>query len=300
MTNLTSIEKLKFEKLFGMGSGYVLEFSNRTFQGFVAENVNQDIYDDKYVFEGTSKANRLRVFWDTEPASLVGKLLSALLECWKTNKLIGGDNITQNEQKIYDECEKIVEKLINIKTVANVDALKPNKEDENFQLLAKSIKESIEKGEPEAVLDRLHTFIVRYVRELCNKHTIDYDKNIPLHSLFGGYVKFLKQEKFIDSDMTERILKSSIAVLEAFNGVRNNQSFAHDNPVLNYNESVLIFDNISNTIKFIESVEQRIAEQIKKKYKEVITLDSLSSSEEEIEAAGDSWLQNKIDIQRGK
>ena len=59
--------------------------------------------------------------------------------------------------------------------------------------------------------------------------------------------------------MTERILKSSISVLEAFNNVRNNQSFAHDNPLLNYNESILILNNVSNTIKFIESVEKDIA-----------------------------------------
>ena len=43
-------------------------------------------------------------------------------------------------------------------------------------------------------------------------------------------MKRLKVEGQIDSEMTERILKSSIPVLEAFNDVRNNQSFAHDNP----------------------------------------------------------------------
>ena len=56
--------------------------------------------------------------------------------------------------------------------------------------------------------------------------------------------------------MTERILKSSISILEAFNDVRNNQSFAHDNPILNYNESILIFNNVSSVIKFIESIEK--------------------------------------------
>jgi hypothetical protein len=62
--------------------------------------------------------------------------------------------------------------------------------------------------------------------------------------------------------VTERILKSSIAVLEAFNKVRNDQSFAHDNPILNYNESLLIFNNVANAIKFIESVEQdRVEDQ---------------------------------------
>jgi hypothetical protein len=55
--------------------------------------------------------------------------------------------------------------------------------------------------------------------------------------------------------MSERILKYSIHVLEAFNDIRNNKSFAHDNPILNYDESCLIFNSVSNTIKFIEAIE---------------------------------------------
>jgi len=34
MSDLTSVEKLKLEKIFEMGGGYVLDFSNRTFQEF--------------------------------------------------------------------------------------------------------------------------------------------------------------------------------------------------------------------------------------------------------------------------
>jgi hypothetical protein len=60
--------------------------------------------------------------------------------------------------------------------------------------------------------------------------------------------------------MTERILKSSISILESFNDVRNYQSFAHDNPILNYHESVLIFNNVSSAIKFIEAIEKERSE----------------------------------------
>jgi len=96
---------------------------------------------------------------------------------------------------------------------------------------------------------------VKYVRHLCDKHGIGYDNNKPLHSLFGEYVKHLTAKDLIKSGMTERILKSSISILEAFNDVRNNQSFAHDNPILNYDESILIFNNVSSSIKFIEAIE---------------------------------------------
>ena len=45
--------------------------------------------------------------------------------------------------------------------------------------------------------------------------------------------------------------------MDAFNDVRNNKSFAHDNPILNYSESVLIFNNVTNSIKFIEIIEDK-------------------------------------------
>lgn len=50
--------------------------------------------------------------------------------------------------------------------------------------------------------------------------------------------------------MLERILKSNISILEAFNEVRNNQSLAHDNTPLNKSESKFIFNSVVNAIKF--------------------------------------------------
>ena len=54
--------------------------------------------------------------------------------------------------------------------------------------------------------------------------------------------------------MTDRILKSSISTLEAFNHVRNNQSLAHDNVLLNYDEALLIFNHVSASIRFLRGL----------------------------------------------
>ncbi len=80
MSDLSSIEKLKLEKLFEMGGGYVLDFSNRTFQEFILDNVGIDIYDSKYDYASGSKANRLRAFWSEESNYLVSKLIFESLE----------------------------------------------------------------------------------------------------------------------------------------------------------------------------------------------------------------------------
>ena len=50
--------------------------------------------------------------------------------------------------------------------------------------------------------------------------------------------------------------------MEAFNRVRNDQSFAHDNEVLNYNESLLIFGHVTSSIRFIEAIEKRATEKL--------------------------------------
>jgi hypothetical protein len=255
MSDLSSIEKLKLEKLFDMGSGYILDFSNRTFSEFILENTGVEIYDGKYDYASGSKANRLRAFWQKEPNHVVGQLLTILLEYWKVKKQAGYSEITSAEQTLYDECLRIAERLKQDSPVEHIEAIWPIVEDRDFTLLTKSIKESLRNNEPEVALDRLHTFVVKYVRQLCDKHGIGHDKNKPLHSLFGEYVKHLRQNNLIESQMTERILKTSVSILEAFNDVRNNQSFAHDNPILNYSESVLIFNNVTSTIKFLQSIE---------------------------------------------
>ncbi|WP_303917894.1 abortive infection family protein [Draconibacterium sediminis] len=260
MSDLSKIERLKLEKMLDMGGGYVLDFSNRTFEEFILESTRLEIYSDKYDFWSGSKANRLRAFWDKEPNYLVGKLTKDLLEYWKTNNLLNGNEVSKPEQDLYEECLKIVDRLNQDVPVEQFEVLQPNVDDKDFNMLSKSIRESIINNEPESALDRLHTFVVKYVRQLCLDHGLQVDKEKPLHSIFGEYVKFLKSNELIDSNMTERILKSSISILDAFNSVRNTQSFAHDNPILNYNESILIFNNVSSSIRFIESVEQKIAD----------------------------------------
>jgi hypothetical protein len=255
MSNLSSIEKIKLEKIFEMGGGYILDFSNRTFQEFILDNCGIDIYDIKYDYGSGSKANRLRAFWSKEPNQIVGKLIFDLLDYWTAQKTISSIDIKQAEQNLLNDCYKISERLLHESLVENIESIQSYSDDKDFSLLSKSIRESIAKNEPEAALDRLHTYTVKYLRQLCDKHSIDYHKETPLHSLFGGYVKYLMQNKIIESEMTERILKSSISILESFNIVRNEQSFAHDNPILNYNESILIFSNIATSIKFIDSIE---------------------------------------------
>lgn len=253
MSVLTFLEKYKLEKLLSMGGGYVLDFSNRTFQEFVGDVVGKNIYSNQYDYASGSKANRLRAFWKVEPNHTVGRLMTDMIDYAET---LADD---EEQMVLVAACRKIAKRLLDSAPVADLDAIAPNSPSRTFDALAKSVRESIENNEPEAGLDRLHTFVVKYMRTLCGRHSIATGKDKPLHSCFGEYIKFLRSGELLGSEMTERILKSSISILDAFNDVRNNKSFAHDNELLGYDESLLIFNNVSSLIRFLEAVEARVA-----------------------------------------
>ncbi len=106
MSDLTVAERAVLEKLLGMGSGYVLNFSDRTFQGFVAESVGIDILADKYAVSGSSKAKRLRTFWRIEANHIVGKLLVDLQKYARNTSL--GDV----DDHLAEECAAISDRLL--------------------------------------------------------------------------------------------------------------------------------------------------------------------------------------------
>jgi len=255
MADLNFIEKNNLESLFGMGSGYVLDFSNRTFQEFFSDSVCKNIYDDKYNQASGSKANLLRAFWRIEANHLVGKLLQDLLDYAETL------TFTQSKSLLIEKCRCTAVRLLQSSPVPEIDAIVPNAPGRTFETLARSVRDSIENNEPEAGLDRLHTFVVKYIRAICERHSLPVDRDRPLHSSFGEYIKYLRLMKLLHSEMTERILRSCISTLEAFNHVRNNQSFAHDNEILNYGESLLIFNHVTAAIRFIESIESDQSKQ---------------------------------------
>ena len=300
MSELKTIERTKLERFLEMGGGYVCDFTNRTFREFISETTGNDIYDDKYTLFGDSKANRLRAFWKIESDQLVAKALDKLLDYWKSELTnLPPYNHDPFDPELYGECKKIVSNLRSTHIVDDITTIPSISEGNDTSRLSKLIKESIESNLPEEALDRLHTLVVKYFRELCNRHSIQYEKDVPIHSLVGSYIKFLKKNSYIETEMSERILKSSISIFESFNSVRNDHSFAHDNPILNYNESMLIVKYVSSTIHYTEIIEQKILER-KKKSTKFIKWDDIPYTEEEIEAAGDQWIQQQIDLERGK
>ena len=84
MAKLSFTEKQLIERVFGMGSGYVLNFSNREFEEFMKDVVSYNIYQK---YPGLSKAKMLRQFIEDESDAYVGKMIILLINYMKSNSL---------------------------------------------------------------------------------------------------------------------------------------------------------------------------------------------------------------------
>lgn len=256
MAEISYDERRALEKFIKWknGAGYVLDFSDKSFNLFLGDATGIDIDHEKYRVHGTSKANRLSAFVKSESDEIVGKLLSAMYEHKMFLYKKAGEDINEQE---FKDLLRFFKRLLGETVIEDINAIQAINDDKDFNQLAKLIRESIEKNQPEAVLDRLHTFMFKFIRELCARHGIKYGKEENLNATYGHYIKGIRGKDFIESEMADKIIQYSFQVMQAFNDIRNNKSFAHDNPVLNYDESVLIFANVTASVKFIQAIEAR-------------------------------------------
>lgn len=252
-------EKRDIETALGMGSGYVLDFSNRTFADFIASSIGIDIDAAEFSGFGNSKANRLRCFFEKAGDYQAGRLLSDLItHARQTAETNAWSPPREADLQRFNRCQAVAAHLLSVQPVANLDALRPNTDDDkDFAVLAKVIREGIERHEPGPVLDRLHTFCVKYFRTICQRRGIVFERTDNLGNLVGKYVKYLEQNNIMEAKITIQIMKSSISTFSDFNYIRNNKSLAHDNQTLNDQEAMLLFNAVANTIKFIEFLEAK-------------------------------------------
>lgn len=113
MSSLTDIEKRYLEKLLDMGGGYVLNpiYNDDTY-GSLFQRHGINIHGPKYQTYGTSKAKKMRSFWEQAPDSVVGKVLSELMDSYEADGELNGREI---DQPVLEKGRGIAARLLGIK-----------------------------------------------------------------------------------------------------------------------------------------------------------------------------------------
>ena len=253
MVELKSAEIQIIDRAFQTEPGYCLDFSDRTFRSFFEEEFRLDIDDSKYRENGSSKMNRLRTFCKVEEGAFVSKVLRGLLKYRATRP-----HLQPLVPSIELSVQELISKIEGINFIARTDAIVSFERSESLGELIASIERDILADKPQVALDRLHTYCQKKFSYLIEKRTgTKCDRSEPLNSRYGRYVKSVIENTEI-SAMSKQILTSFNKVLERFNFVRNEQSAAHDNELLNKAEARFIFDSMSAILRFVQTIDAEL------------------------------------------
>ncbi len=107
MSSLSTAEKAYLEKLLNMSTGWVLDLPDAKF-GELFNRFNVAIHSEKYQTTGSSKARKMRSFWEQEPDPLVGSVLSELLDTYEAECDLKG---MDRDILVLDKCQEIVGRL---------------------------------------------------------------------------------------------------------------------------------------------------------------------------------------------
>jgi hypothetical protein len=242
------------------------------------------------IFEnGKFKKLLLRVLKDNNELVLMNKLGDCDIElknvgnAFYTRKIRGRWNCEAIDVKIYTQDSKMSiftdkdkftikefsDKLLpEERVIGEIDILPlleetisvtfPKTSSQELETLTKDINDAINKNEPSLVLDRLHTFSTKYLRELCEKYGIkiqnDDGKKYPLHSLAGSLKNYYTNSGML-SKFSVTAISSFISLFDSYNEIRNNKSYAHDNDILPNTESVFVLQTVSAMLNFLDKIE---------------------------------------------
>lgn len=124
----------------------------------------------------------------------------------------------------------------------------------------KKLKEDIEnniiKRNFQLVVDRLHTYYGLYLQEIVDKIKLQSEKDSNNHIVFSKANKKIA-EYLYDNKLITEFEKSEIiyanSLLEQYNKVRNNASFAHPNSVISNESAEFIVQIFSATLSLLDS-----------------------------------------------
>lgn len=190
MSNLSNKTKNSLNDLFGMRSGYVLDFSNATFEEFIIDSIGINVYDDTGYEDYKSKAKKLRQIFEQESDMKVVKLIEDLLDRFDDIKLRNGDRLTPIEKK---QLSQIRQELENLETSGDSIELSGSLEEKIKHISTRSAK-FYEMSQDEKLKELVNLF--EYMLKEDNKYRLinieNYSFNLIDFETFKAFKKRLQ------------------------------------------------------------------------------------------------------------
>ncbi|MBJ7415895.1 MAG: hypothetical protein JHC88_10670 [Niveispirillum sp.] len=245
-----SLDMWLVDQALEMTDGYVLDFSDKTFNDFVRRRFGIDATAPIYSVNGSSKAKRLRALLRSVVPGAQAEILRVF---WDYRQQRGARKSL--EPQVQTDFLTMIERLEGADPQIDLTIVEKFSDDVTLGELVQAIQRDIQANKPHAALDRLHTYAMKKFADLLDRDGIEFDHNDPLHSRAGRYINNLRQTSKI-GEYSAKIAKSAVQIMEQFNHVRNNQSLAHDNEMLSLAEGRYVFETVLSLLRFVKALDE--------------------------------------------
>jgi hypothetical protein len=157
------------DEVLGMTQGYVLDFSDKTFNDFVRRTFGIDVTAPTYTVGGTSKAKRMRAFLR---ALVPGAQAEVLRKFWAHRQRSSAAFPTL-EPRVESAFFEMVAQLEGGNQPIDLGVVEKFNDDETLSELVDAIEREIQANSPHAALDRLHTYTMKKFAELLKADGIE-------------------------------------------------------------------------------------------------------------------------------
>jgi len=104
-----------------------------------------------------------------------------------------------------------------------------------------------------SALDRVHTVLHGYLKNVCKDAEIIYSEEVTLNQLLNTLKK--SHPALVNrNENTDQILKSLANILDKLNPLRNNSSLAHSNDtLLDHDEAMIVINTVNTILSYLDS-----------------------------------------------
>ncbi|MEW8146816.1 MAG: abortive infection family protein [Candidatus Thiodiazotropha endolucinida] len=240
MPKLKRTEMRMLNSIFDMESGYCLNFSDRTMAEFFVDELDIVIYQEKYSFNGSSKAKHVRAFIEIEDNYIVSKFLRKLWDYKVTECNYNNDDIANQKHRLFELIERLESCVSNIAVGKLSDKAQALDLDTVTRDLDRALSDA--KEDPESALTSASSSLESVCRSLLIEMGEDLPKTKDLMNLYKAVRKPLglsPEKSNFPSEISNDVLKilgGLTTVVEGVGAIRTHGGDAH---VREYN--VLVF-----------------------------------------------------------
>lgn len=237
----SEISKLVY-KYIGVSGGYLGDFSYRTHHEFYIE---LDLKIDPYTYDGTTRERFTNILSESAP-DVQARILEGVLDRFP----VGSSDLRTQEQ-----AAEIRRWILRLRAGPHVEQPTLRITSEVVERALLDAQELLRATGATSGVDRIHTALHGYLREVCSAAEIKTSEDASLTELFKqvreSHPAF--RELGPRSDDVLRVLKALGTILDSLNPLRNKASVAHPNPaLLPESEAMLVINAARSILHYVD------------------------------------------------